>query len=318
MSSNLVGKIIWLNNSNIVYDKNYINIEETKNEEENNNNNNNNENNNKILAPFDNIYLYGNVKEYDKVFDNYLIETNNILKNKIEKIKYQVNDKNVKEFNPNILININNLDELKENEISAEEINYFFIKKYENKQNFYNLNNKILIQLTNYYENNKDLNYKKLYKFINKILKEKNNNSLIFIGKQNSNKINCFIESLNYILNKNSKYEKIKTIFENCFNVYKLFNENIKNKPKNNLLIQIEFNKLNNNINLIRFIPNSLISLSKKNLFKIIYLIINIFSNENNDEIIEKFNIKIIKKEKLKFLNIYDFNKDLENEYKFL
>ena len=72
MSSNLVGKIIWLNNSNIVYDKNYINIEETKNEEENNNNENN-ENNNKILAPFDNIYLYGNVKEYDKVFDNYLI-----------------------------------------------------------------------------------------------------------------------------------------------------------------------------------------------------------------------------------------------------
>ena len=317
MSSNLVGKIIWLNNSNIVYDKNYINIEETKNEEENNNNNNN-ENNNKILAPFDNIYLYGNVKEYDKVFDNYLIETNNILKNKIEKIKYQVNDKNVKEFNPNILININNLDELKENEISAEEINYFFIKKYENKQNFYNLNNKILIQLTNYYENNKDLNYKKLYKFINKILKEKNNNSLIFIGKQNSNKINCFIESLNYILNKNSKYEKIKTIFENCFNVYKLFNENIKNKPKNNLLIQIEFNKLNNNINLIRFIPNCLISLSKKNLFKIIYVIINIFSNENNDEIIEKFNIKTIQKEKLKFLNIYDFNKDLEIEYKFL
>ncbi len=317
MSSNLVGKIIWLNNSNIVYDKNYINIEETKNEEENNNNENN-ENNNKILAPFDNIYLYGNVKEYDKVFDNYLIETNNILKNKIEKIKYQVNDKNVKEFNPNILININNLDELKENEISAEEINYFFIKKYENKQNFYNLNNKILIQLTNYYENNKDLNYKKLYKFINKILKEKNNNSLIFIGKQNSNKINCFIESLNYILNKNSKYEKIKTIFENCFNVYKLFNENIKNKSKNNLLIQIEFNKLNNNINLIRFIPNSLISLSKKNLFKIIYVIINIFSNENNDEIIEKFNIKTIQKEKLKFLNIYDFNKDLEIEYKIL
>ena len=325
MSSNLVGKIIWLNNSNIVYDKDYINIEENNNNDNNNNDNNNdnnneNNNNNKILTPFDNIYLYGNVKEYDKVYDNYLIETNNILKNKIEKIKYQVNEdiKNVKEFNPNILININNLDELKEDEISAEEINYFFIKKYENKQNFYNLNNKILIQLTNYYENNKDLNYKKLYKFINKILKEKNNNSLIFIGKQNSNKINCFRESLNYILNKNSKYEKIKTIFENCFNVYKLFNENIKNKSKNNLLIQIEFNKSNNNINLIRFIPNSLISLSKNNLFKIIYIIINIFSNENNDEIIEKFNIKTIQKEKLKFLNIYDFNKDLEIEYKFL